>query len=632
MHEIFNALNTLDFESNVYMSPTIDSFFRSSDSNGKLDLRSCPSSTPKVPHKSTSAPRKSLLPPSNYNAISMMDEANRVIFGHTEFRGKQREVIEATLRSRDVLAIMPTGGGKSLCYMLPAVLSKGVTFVISPLLALIEDQVSALIMSPHCGGIPAVHLTSSTTPALVQQVMNELNMCLENIEPTIKLVYTTPERLASNEELAETMQALYDSGNLARIVVDECHCVSLWGHDFRQDYRKLGFLRRTYPKVPILALTATATAKARKDITTNLCMSNPASFVQSFNRSNLYFQVVKKPPKGVDHRDLVTAYIRDKQRELGTTDVCGIVYCMTQKDTEEMSQHLREKGLSADCYHAGQTPRRRRIVQSAWSLGVVKVLAATIAYGMGIDKPNVRFVLHATVAKSVEGYYQEAGRAGRDGLRAECVVFFREADLGKLKSMILGHYKGRSSYKKPRKSSEETQRQLAKLEEAGEYCTKESDRCRRRFLAEFFGEPYNRSMCNNMCDMCAPRSAWVPPGSQDDIDSDTPATARKSKAGSGKAPATKSTANKVTPSTTASRKRPNSDTNTETTAKKPTIGFTKASAILKNPTQTGGTTSGTNPWTLSSSSNAAKGGGSSGASSGSKLLTRCEDSDDDFDD
>ncbi|KAG5175756.1 P-loop containing nucleoside triphosphate hydrolase protein [Tribonema minus] len=414
--------------------------------------------------------------------VRLLEEANLKLFGHNTFRDDQRAVMATTLRGRDAFVIMPTGGGKSLCYQLPACLSKGVTVVVSPLLALIEDQVSALVSNPHCGGIPAAALTSATAPVMSHQIHQDLLRCESGVEPVLKLLYVTPERVAKSGRFFDVMRSLDEQGMLARFVIDEAHCVSQWGHDFRQDYLKLGVLKQTFPHVPTLAVTATATPKVRADVIKSLKLNNVQQFIGGFDRPNLFFKVVKKPDKGKEQCELVAEYIMEQNERArqrggpGAPDACGIVYCMTRKvrqrspssgpqDSESMSDYLESVGISADFYHAGQTAPQRRLVQAAWTAGIVKVLCATIACGMGIDVANVRFVVHASVAKSVEGYYQEAGRAGRDGEPAECIVFFREADLGKLKNMIEGNFCRPSRGKRPKRSSKETARQLEHLEE-----------------------------------------------------------------------------------------------------------------------------------------------------------------------
>jgi len=422
---------------------------------------------------------------------ALLNEANRLIFGNSAFRSIQQDVIEATLSNKDCFVIMPTGGGKSLCYQLPAVLCKGVTVVVSPLLSLIEDQVSTLIQLPS-GGVPAVHLSSATKTKLVEQIMKDLARCVAGLEPYIKLLYVTPERLTNSDRLLDILDKLYMQESLARFVIDEAHCVSQWGHDFRPDYGKLGLLKPRFPEIPILALTATATRQVRNDVMSTLRIPNARLFNSGFNRTNLIFEVKEKAKKAIHWKQQIADWI-----SLNKSGSTGIVYCMTQKETEQMADFLYDHGIKADYYHAGQTSAERQMVQAAWQSGTIHVVCATIAYGMGIDKPDVRFVLHATLAKSVEGYYQEAGRAGRDGKDANCIIFYRESDVGALKRLIEGPSKGGRTFKK--KST--IQLELQKLEEMMNYCEKK-DECRRQFFSQHFGENNNNSMCRSKCDFC----------------------------------------------------------------------------------------------------------------------------------
>ena len=444
------------------------------------------------------------------------------LWGFDGFRGLQRPAIEATLEGRDVFLVMPTGGGKSLAFQLPAVLSPGVTLVISPLLSLIMDQVAALVDTrQRHGGIPAASVSSQTPITIKRQVQADLDLARRGMEPTLKLLYVTPETVVgqSSSRLLGTLQFLSAQGLLARIVVDEAHCVSEYGSDFRPDYGRLGLLRELFPSAPILAVTATAPPRVRSDIMGSLRMRSPAVLVDTFNRTNLHFRVDFKPQSSKNWMKQILDFICVADNGVRKFQT-GIVYCMTQKSTSELADYLRDNGVKADYYHAGQGRTERERVQFRWLANETMVVCATIAYGMGIDKPDVRYVLHATLAKSIEGYYQEAGRAGRDGNPAECVIFYRPEDVSKVKNLILGPFgRGKRAKARGRKG-----RQLEQLEQMRAYCEaggeawkkglKTTDMasekrkkargiCRRKVFADHFGEPYRRDMCNGMCDVCA---------------------------------------------------------------------------------------------------------------------------------
>jgi len=344
--------------------------------------------------------------------LQRLRDANRLIFGHDAFRVGQERVVSAATQGRDCVVVLPTGGGKSLCYQLPAILNKGITLVISPLLSLIEDQVSALVRMKRCGGIPAAHLTSATKDTSARTIMAELGRVSRSGGAVcyLKLLYLTPERLVKAQGLRDILIKIHQRGLLSRIVVDECHCISEWGHDFRPDYRRLGDLRATFPGCPFSALTATATPATLNDVRRSLKIRDDAlEHRTSADRKELHFSVQDFTDEGAAAaRDAIVKFVR----EAGPTQ-CGIVYCMTQKETEDCADVLNEEcdGVVAAHYHAGVTTPQKRVIQAAWSTGRVHVVCATIAYGMGIDKADVRYVLHASLAKSVEGYYQAARAA-----------------------------------------------------------------------------------------------------------------------------------------------------------------------------------------------------------------------------
>ncbi|XP_033099860.1 Bloom syndrome protein homolog [Anneissia japonica] len=408
----------------------------------------------------------------NFPHSNEMMKVFHKVFGLHEFRCNQLEAVNAALMGEDCFVLMPTGGGKSLTYQLPGVISAGVTIVVSPLKSLIQDQVQRLVSL----GIPATHLSGELSLSAMDNVYRELSLR----EPILKLLYVTPEKISNSNKLLSTFDNLYQRGMLARFVIDEVHCVSQWGHDFRPDYKRLCNLRSKYPGVPMMGLTATATPRVRADILRQLQMKNPQWFTQSFDRSNLRYTLVKKKPSTATQEVL---QIIKKQ----FSRMSGIVYCLSRNECEKVARDLTDGGVGSRPYHAGQSDTVRTKVHEDWLNDKVKVVCATIAFGMGIDKPDVRFVIHYSLPKSVEGYYQESGRAGRDGKTAHCVLFYMYKDVVRMRKLIEGQCANPEAQKT----------HLDNLYRMVQYCENETD-CRRMQLLQYFGEnDYKRDMCRS---------------------------------------------------------------------------------------------------------------------------------------
>ena len=372
-------------------------------------------------------------------------------FGYDEFRPLQREIIEDALAGRDVFVLMPTGGGKSLCFQLPALMRDGLTIVVSPLIALMKDQVDALQTS----GIPATYLNSTLDREEAKARWRGLH------RGEYRMLYVAPERLMLDTFLERAL-----NWDIAQFAIDEAHCISEWGHDFRPEYRELKKLRKHLPDVSIMALTATATERVRADIIKELKLRDPHVYAASFNRPNLTYRVV---PKTTPYEQLL-AFIRNRPND------SGIVYCASRKSTESLARNLNEDGISAKPYHAGLTNAERTRHQDAFLRDDVRVITATIAFGMGINKPNVRFVVHYDLPKNIESYYQETGRAGRDGLPSECVLLFSPNDVAKQLHFI------------DEKAETEARIARAQLHQMVHYA--ETRECRRTVLLKYFGESY----------------------------------------------------------------------------------------------------------------------------------------------
>jgi len=375
-------------------------------------------------------------------------------FGFTSFRPLQEEIIRDSLAGKDVFALLPTGGGKSLCFQLPALTRGGLTVVVSPLIALMKDQVDAL----QASGIPATFLNSSLAAGEGRKRLRGLH------NGEFRLLYAAPERLMLSGFLEDLKR-----WNVKLIAVDEAHCISEWGHDFRPEYRQLAELRELFPRTPFMALTATATTRVREDIVTHLKLREPKCYVASFNRPNLTYRVI---PKNKPYDQLLN-FLRARPKD------GGIVYCQSRKTTERVAANLNEDGVKARPYHAGLTPKERTEHQELFLRDDVRVICATIAFGMGINKPNVRFVVHYDLPKNIEGYYQETGRAGRDGLPSECVLLFSAGDVVKQTQFI----DEKPDLREQQIAREQLQQMVHYAECAG---------CRRKELLAYFGEEFGR--------------------------------------------------------------------------------------------------------------------------------------------
>jgi len=378
-------------------------------------------------------------------------------FGFEKFRPNQLEIINTLLDGQDALAIMPTGGGKSICFQLPALVLEGITIVISPLIALMKDQVDSL----KANGIPACFINSSQTESEQQTHIQNLK------NNKVKLVYLAPESLSY-------LDSAFSKLTVSLIAIDEAHCISAWGHDFRPAYTNLGYLKNRFPSTPIIALTATADKATRKDISDQLNLINPHIFVASFDRKNLSLEV--RP--ALDRVKQIIEFVKTKPKE------SGIIYCLSRKTTEELTEKLQKKGINAKAYHAGLDSRIRSKTQDDFINDDCQIVCATIAFGMGIDKSNVRWVIHYNLPKNIEGYYQEIGRAGRDGLPSETILFESYGDMIQLQKFAA--------------EGLNAEVQLAKLERMKQYADALS--CRRKILLSYFGELVTEN-CGN-CDIC----------------------------------------------------------------------------------------------------------------------------------
>jgi ATP-dependent DNA helicase RecQ len=397
-------------------------------------------------------------------------KALKSTFGYSEFRPLQQDIIRASLAGRDVFALLPTGGGKSLCFQLPALLRQGLTVVVSPLIALMKDQVDQL----QTAGVAATFLNSTLDAVEARARLRRLH------SGEFRLLYAAPERL-----LLDDWKNNLRSWNVASLAIDEAHCISEWGHDFRPEYRQLAGLRALLPSVPVMALTATATTRVRTDIVNHLHLCNPAVFVASFNRPNLSYQV---RPKDQPLRQILD-FLGNRP------DESGIIYCASRAGAERIAAALAARGLAARPYHAGLDSSVRSENQDLFLRDEARIICATIAFGMGINKPNVRWVIHHDLPKNIEGYYQETGRAGRDGLPADCLLLFSAGDAAKQTHFI-----------EEISEAQEQQTARAQLRQMIHYA--ECSTCRRRELLAYFGEDWTERNCGG-CDNCLePRATY----------------------------------------------------------------------------------------------------------------------------
>ena len=409
----------------------------------------------------------------------------RTVFKLSSFRPNQLQAINHTLLGHDTFTLMPTGGGKSLCFQLPSLITRGTTkglsIVVTPLLSLMMDQVNALLAKGVNVGAFWGDMSAGQRNALKQQ--------LQQSPCRLKLLYITPEMLNKSTFMQSLLPRLHQSKQLARFIIDEAHCLSSWGHDFRPDYKALSFMKRDFPDIPIMALTATANSKVRRDVISILGLRNAKMIKQSFNRPNLIYSVFERTANFFDE---VVSFIKMKH-----PNESGIIYCQTRAKCESVASKL-ESQLSIKCYHAGLAKQDRTDVQQEWSRGDVKIIVATIAFGMGIDKANVRFVIHQALPSSVEGYYQETGRAGRDGLQSDCLLYFNYGDTKTVELLI----------KRGEGSHQQKQRQYDNLRQMVAYCDNKME-CRRKVILHYFGEQFDQQECKGTCDNCKTTNNYV---------------------------------------------------------------------------------------------------------------------------
>jgi ATP-dependent DNA helicase RecQ len=402
---------------------------------------------------------------------SELNEALQKYFGFDGFKDRQEEIIQNIQAGKDTLVIMPTGGGKSLCYQLPAMLTEGTAIIISPLIALMKNQVDSIRGYSQNDSV-AHFLNSSLNKTQIKTVKDDI------VNGGTKLLFVAPETLTKEENID-----FFKSVKISFVAVDEAHCISEWGHDFRPEYRKIRtMIEGIGTDIPVMALTATATPKVKSDIIKNLDMNDLIPFISSFNRTNLYYEVRPK----INKEQTIKEIVQIIQKQKGQS---GIIYVQSRKTTEELSEVLQVNGIKAMPYHAGLDAKTRSKAQDDFLMEDIDVIVATIAFGMGIDKPDVRFVIHYDIPKSIENYYQETGRAGRDGMEGKCIAFYNHKDILKLEKFLKD------------KPLSERELSVQLMEEVIAYA--ETSQCRRKFLLHYFGEEFAKKDCKNMCDNCA---------------------------------------------------------------------------------------------------------------------------------
>ncbi|MCO5565739.1 hypothetical protein L7F22_019413 [Adiantum nelumboides] len=485
-----NARQQLCFDDDSEITPMVDMFSDANAHRSKQPERAQPiKQVERIQPNNQAEKAQSIKPTAKFPWTADAWRALRDAFGLQSFRPNQEEVINATLGGYDVFCLMPTGAGKSLCYQLPAIVesgkTRGTTIVISPLLSLITDQVAHLVRR----GIPALRITGDMPLDARTEALREIH---DPRSDPPRLIYLTPEFMNKSPAAKKVLADLHRRNLLARFVIDEAHCLSQWGHDFRPDYKEMGNLRKSYPDIPFMALTATATPRVMKDIVSNLNLESPRlkRFTQSFNRPNLLYEV--RPKQAGDKCiEEMANFIQTNHN-----NQCGIIYCTSRAVCESLAANLRSKhGIMAQHYHAGVGKLDRERIQTNWQKNIFKVIVATIAFGMGIDKADVRFVIHHSLPTSLEGYYQETGRAGRDGKQSSCIFFYRYSDSNFL--MKLAREDGASAQQKEQRE--------ANLRQVIDYASNNTD-CRRQLVLRYFNENFDPANCHRGCDNCRNRN------------------------------------------------------------------------------------------------------------------------------